>query len=208
MKKVSDFLREEREYKELSLEDIEKTTKIKKEFLVAIEEGRLHSLPSESYAMGFVKNYAEVLGIPSGKIAPLFRREYLSEKVQVVPEFRKTQHKFKKKLLFNSKFTVLFSALLIVFVYIIIQYSSLLFGPKLIVTNPKNNAVVNDNTVEVSGTTDQYATVTVDGDEAYVTIQGNFKKNLYVFEGDKTINVVAKNRFGKTTQKSVTIHVK
>lgn len=208
MKKVSDLLREERENKNLSLDEIEKTTKIKKEFLIAIEEGKFNNLPSESYAMGFVKNYAEVLGIPPGKVAPLFRREYLSKKVQVVPEFRKTQHKFNKKLLFNSKFIVLFSALLIVFVYVAIQYSSLLFGPKLSVSSPKDNAVIKSNIVEVSGNTDQYATVTVDDDEAYVTVQGNFKKSLYVFEGDKTINIVAKNRFGKTTQKAITIHVK
>ena len=75
MRRVSDILREEREKKNLSLEYIEKTTKIRVEYLKAIEEGRFHTLPSESYALGFVKNYASFLGLSRARIVALFRRE-------------------------------------------------------------------------------------------------------------------------------------
>ncbi len=207
MRKVSDILREEREKKGFSLEEVEKTTKIRKEFLIAIEEGKFHTLPSESYALGFVKNYATFLGLSSNKISPLFKREYKTERVQVVPEFRKKQNGFSKKIFFNTKTFVILAALVLVLIYIIFQYGSLLYGPKLSIEKPKDKSTVSGNVVEVSGKTDPYATVLIDDEEAYVAVSGNFKKTLYVFEGDKTINIVAKNRFGKETKKSLKIKV-
>lgn len=207
MRKVRDILREERERKGLSLEEVEKTTKIRKEFLIAIEEGKFHNLPSESYALGFVKNYASFLGLSENKIAPLFRREYKTDKIQVVPEFRKKQGSFSKKYFFNTKAFVIFSALILVLVYVAFQYGSLLFGPKLSIEKPKDKSTISGNIVEVSGKTDPYATVLVDDGEAYVNISGNFKKTLYVFEGDKTIKIVAKNRFGKETKKTLKIKI-
>lgn len=207
MRKVSEVLRQEREKKGFKLEDVEKSTKIRKEFLEAIEEGKFHTLPSESYALGFVKNYASFLGLSENNIAPLFKREYKSDRIQVVPEFRKTQNKFSRKFLFNTKAGVVLGAVLIVLGYIAFQYGSLLLGPKIKIEKPANNSVVTGNVVEIVGKTDPYATLTVDEDEVYVTIQGTFKKSLYVFEGEKTINVVAKNRFGKETKRAIKIKV-
>jgi cytoskeletal protein RodZ len=56
-------LKEEREKKQLSLEDIQQETKIQKRYLKAIEEGRFETLPGKFYARAFVKNYAEVVGL-------------------------------------------------------------------------------------------------------------------------------------------------
>ena len=103
MRKVSEILRQKREERQLNLETVSDETKIKKEFLEAIEDGRFQSLPSESYALGFVKNYAKYLGINAASIVPLFRREYKSRHIPIVPEFRKSQHKFNKKFFLNSR---------------------------------------------------------------------------------------------------------
>lgn len=56
-------LKEERERKNLSLEDLQKETKIQKRYLVAIEEGNFDVLPGKFYARAFVRNYAEAVGI-------------------------------------------------------------------------------------------------------------------------------------------------
>ena len=207
MRKVSDILRQKREEKELSLEDVSRDTKIKREFLEAIEEGEFQNLPSESYALGFAKTYAKYLGINTQSIVPLFRREYKSSHIPIVPEFRKSQHKFNRKFFLNSRSFLFLLVILIILGYIFFQYNSIIFPPYLSVTNPRGNQEIVGNIVEVKGKTDPYASILIDGDEAYVAISGDFKKSIFVFSGKKTIEVVAKNRFGKETRKEINIKV-
>jgi cytoskeletal protein RodZ len=209
MKKVSDILRETREERDLTLEDIESATKIKKEYLAAIEDGKFNRLPSESYALGYVKNYAKFLGIQASRAVPLFRREYKTRHtLHIVPEFRKTQHRFNKQLFLSGKALLIGIAVLIISVYVFFQYSSLLFPPKLEITSPKNGQTLSGSVVEVTGKTDPYATVTVEGEETYVTIQGTFRKSVYTFSGENEIEIISKNRFGKETKKTVIVKIK
>jgi len=208
MRKVSDLLRETREEKDLSLATIERETRIKKEFLEAIERGSFNKLPSESYALGFVKNYAKYLGLPLTSITPLFRREYSTKRyIQIIPEFRKTQHKFNRKFILNPKGTAIILVILIAALYIFYQYSSLIFAPSLAITTPKDGQNISGNAVEVKGKTDPYATVYIDDDEVYVGLDGSFKKSVYEFSGDAKITVVSKNRFGKESRRVINIKV-
>lgn len=207
MKKVSDLLREERIAKGLTLEDIEIATKIKKNFLIAIEEGKFHSLPSESYALGFVKNYAQILHLPVNRIAAFFRREYESEKVSIVPEYRREEKKFKKTNIFSPKSLLILGSFLIVFFYIAFNSLSFFIGPGLNIKTPKNGQVITGNVAEVTGKTDQYASLFVNDNEVSLSLSGEFKKNLYLFSGDQKIIVVSKNRFGKETRKVIQVKV-
>jgi len=209
MRKISEYLKETREAKKLTLDNVENATKIKKIYLEAIERGNFNRLPSESYAQGFVKNYAKYLGIPASSAVPLFRREYESKnKVNIVPEFRRTQHKFNRKFLLSSRGLLVVGVILIVAVYIFVQYSSLFFPPELTIVSPKNGEIVDRNIVEVTGKTDPYATVTVDKDDVYVNLQGVFRKSEYLFSGDNNITVVSQNHYGKKTQKVINVKVK
>ena len=208
MRRVSDILREAREEKKLDFERVFRDTKIKKEFIRAIEEGSFTSLPSESYALGFVKTYAKYLGVNDHSIVPLFRREYKAKHISIVPEFRKSQAKFNRRFLFNSRGFLLLSVILIMLTYIFIQYSSLVFAPKLEILRPKNGQEVSGNVVEVEGKTDPYASVFIDGDEVYIDLSGVFKKSIFAFTGDKSIKIVAKNRFGRESNKEIRVKVK
>ena len=208
MRKVSDWLREARERQHITLSTIERETKIKKEFLEAIEKGNFTKLPSESYALGFVKNYAKYLNLPMGTIVPLFRREYNERMhVPIIPEFRRTQAKFNRSFIFTPKGIAVVLTIVIVAAYIFYQYSSLIFAPTLVVENPKNSQVIAGNVVEVVGKTDPYATVYIEGDEVYVDLSGSFRKSVYEFSGDAKITVIAKNRFGKESKKIINLKV-
>ncbi|WP_018133386.1 helix-turn-helix domain-containing protein [Effusibacillus pohliae] len=63
MKELGRILQTERERQNLTLDDIQDRTKIRKRYLQAIEEGDLSVLPGLVYARGFIKNYAEQLGL-------------------------------------------------------------------------------------------------------------------------------------------------
>lgn len=56
-------LRQERERQNLSIEDIEQGTSIRSVYIEAIENGEYDKLPGTVYAKGFIKNYANFLGL-------------------------------------------------------------------------------------------------------------------------------------------------
>jgi cytoskeleton protein RodZ len=63
MKDLGRVLRERREQLGISLDELQTKTKIRKRYLMALEEGNWDLLPGAVYARGFVKSYAEALGL-------------------------------------------------------------------------------------------------------------------------------------------------
>lgn len=207
MRRISEILQEERLEKNYSLSDIEKAIKIRKEFLIAIEAGEFNALPSESYALGFVKNYAQFLGIDETKAAALFRREFESRQ-KSLPTFKSRDNRLSRKLLLTPKSFLISIAILIVVTFIAYQFSSFFVGPKLEILSPKEGQIVEKNITDVKGKTDPYASVTVNSEDVYIKLDGSFKKTLYLFEGKRQIVIMAKNRNGKETKKIVDVVVK
>ncbi len=58
-------LRERRLELKLSPEEVAAQTRIRKTYLLALEDERFDELPGKVYVIGFLQNYARVLGIPS-----------------------------------------------------------------------------------------------------------------------------------------------
>lgn len=60
---IGQTLRVERERSRLSLEAIARATLVRKDYLELIDEDRLHLLPPGAYAKGFIRAYAQHLGL-------------------------------------------------------------------------------------------------------------------------------------------------
>jgi transcriptional regulator with XRE-family HTH domain len=60
---LGEILRQAREDMQLSLEEVERETRIRAKFLAALESGELSALPSDAHAKGFLRNYAQFLGL-------------------------------------------------------------------------------------------------------------------------------------------------
>src|SRR5690349_3244726 len=60
---VGDLLRQSREQRGQDLESVARALRIRHPYLVAIEEARYRDLPGAPYASGFVRSYAEYLGL-------------------------------------------------------------------------------------------------------------------------------------------------
>jgi cytoskeleton protein RodZ len=75
------WLREARERKGLTLEQLANTTKICPKYLTALEAGAAHKLPSAFYTRGFVKTYAKEIGLDPDQTAD----RYLD---QIAPDAR------------------------------------------------------------------------------------------------------------------------
>jgi cytoskeleton protein RodZ len=60
---LGEFLRRERELRHISLDDVAERTKISRRYLEAIEEGQYDRLPGETFVRGFIRSYAQYVGL-------------------------------------------------------------------------------------------------------------------------------------------------
>lgn len=202
MKTVGSILKEAREAKRLTFEQVETATKIRAKFLVGIEADDYSSLPSLSYAKGFVKNYAEYLGIPTTTILAFFRRQTMEiGKSAILPKGVAQSLNRTWFQLTPGKFLIfLFVGFVMLFlIYLGIQYRQLQDPPGLVIDAPPENAVVTTKKVELLGVTDPDATVTVNGISVLVRGDGKFFDQVTLEPGTNTIAVIATSRYGKTT---------
>lgn len=72
---IGQLLKEEREAKQISLDDIQEMTKIQKRYLQAIENNDFDSLPGRFYARAFIKEYALVLDMDYAMLLQYFDRD-------------------------------------------------------------------------------------------------------------------------------------
>lgn len=201
MIRLGQRLYEERVKKGFSLEEVSRATKIRSNFLHAIEKGEYGQLPSTAYAKGFVRNYAEFLGLPKKDMLALFRREFDEEQVfKVLPEGMARKEEFPLRgIRLQQAIIVSIVSLFLIVTYLFFQYRFAFINPPLDVTSPKEGAVFSKPEIPVVGKTDSNATVSVNGQGVTVDTKGNFEKTIDVFSGKTTITISAVNRFGKET---------
>jgi len=74
---IGEALRRTRLHYGRSLTDIEKTLRIRASQLDAIEKGDIAALPGRVYAIGFVRSYAEHLGLDGAQAVQMFKAQYM-----------------------------------------------------------------------------------------------------------------------------------
>jgi cytoskeletal protein RodZ len=63
MESIGDFFKQVRETKGLTVEEVASKTRIRTDFVKALEEGNFAKLPDQVFARGFVRSYARSLGL-------------------------------------------------------------------------------------------------------------------------------------------------
>ncbi|MCD2435537.1 helix-turn-helix domain-containing protein [Acidaminococcus sp. NSJ-142] len=71
--KIGAYLRQKREEKKLSLEDIAEHTGIREPYLSALEEGEFNKIPGDVFIRGFLRNYGNYLGLDGNRIVEAYR---------------------------------------------------------------------------------------------------------------------------------------
>lgn len=73
--RIGDILRRVRESRGESLDAVSDYIKIRTHYLEALEASKYQSLPADTYAIGFLKTYADYLGLDGKAAVAQFRRE-------------------------------------------------------------------------------------------------------------------------------------
>jgi cytoskeletal protein RodZ len=71
MGELGELLRETRESKGISLAEVEEVTRIRQQFLQALEEEDFAALPGEVFTRGFLRNYAMYLGLDPQQVVAM-----------------------------------------------------------------------------------------------------------------------------------------
>jgi cytoskeleton protein RodZ len=72
---VGQDIRTARQRKGEDLSTVSRALKIRKDHLEALEEGNIHALPGRPYAIGFLRSYAEYLGLDPAQCVERFKAE-------------------------------------------------------------------------------------------------------------------------------------
>ena len=109
LQKVGEFLKEARQGRNLSLEDLSSSIRIGKEQLIALEEGDENSLPERVFIRAMVRRIAEKLDLDTN-----FIFEELNEKKKSEPKHNPIRKKEnpKKNQIFNTFSMIILSGTL------------------------------------------------------------------------------------------------
>ncbi len=130
MTQLGERFREAREARGISITEASTATRILPRYLQAIEAGEVDSLPGDVYARGFVRNYAQLLGLPPEEMVELYRRERgePTSRIKIVPA---AVPPHTRSCLIPSFFVTFFTVLLLLAaLYFVLSYTGMLTPPE------------------------------------------------------------------------------
>lgn len=194
--KLGQILLVQRKKLGLSLRQVHASTKIKSEYLKALEKGEWANLPEEVYVRGFIKRYASLLGLTPGPLVNLYANPASISAPVWRPKLR------QRRVIFTLNMVAALAAGLSVVVvagYLGWQWLSLAAAPRLSLASPASDMAVAEPTFELQGRTTPGNEVTINSTPVAVEADGSFKTTIGIQAGDNVLSVTAKSKLGKTT---------
>ncbi|AKL84458.1 DUF4115 domain-containing protein [Bacillus atrophaeus] len=122
-------LKEAREEKAMSLDDLQAATKIQKRYLTALEEGNYDIIPGSFYVRAFIKQYAEAVGLDSDQLFEEFKKDIpntyhddVSEKLSGMKSQRELPKPASKALEVLPTILVIAGVLVVIaIIYVVVQ---------------------------------------------------------------------------------------
>ena len=210
---LGEKLKQLRTGKRLALNEISRITKIQVVYLEYLEEGMYDKLPADVYVRGFLRSYADFLGINGDSLVKLFEKEKgIRKKLEDSknPQDKKPVLKSvsissfvltPQKIFFSLVAIAIISGL----VYLYREIGSFTDAPRLIILSPQPNASLDSNNIYIEGITDKDAKAFINDQPILVGDDGKFRENITLQSGINTLNMKAVNKFGKETLSSLSI---
>jgi len=198
MRSIGEFLKAGRLQRKYSIKQLSERTKIKPEYIVAIERQKWGGLPDYAVVSGFVRSIGRSLGLEDSKVLAMLRRDYPPRKLDDLP-----RKELPGGFSWGPRLTFLLGIGIVVVgvaVYLLVQYRGFSRPPNLEVVSPKEGQEIKTNEIKVVGVSDGDASVIVNNQPVVVDDGGNFVVDIKVVEGEQEIIVRAVSRSGKETE--------
>lgn len=209
---VGDCLRRRREESGLALREASRQLGIKFEYLDSLESGDYRNLPPQVYVRGFIKSYANFLGLDGGQLIKIYNRELNfaaeGEKKKISPRSPSHRLDLRQYLTITPRILTFAASLIVVSAlgyYFLHQINSFNSKPYLFLKSPTADSVVREKDLVVSGQTEGDAILQINGQDISVNADGNFQQQITLSEGKNSLVVEARNRFNRTERREVNI---
>ena len=207
---LSEYLREIRKDRGLSVPEVAAQTGIKQQFLEFTEAGEFQKLPPDVYVIGFLTELGRLYGIEPEVLIAQFKKE----RGMVDPKHRAGRisefswQQLAKNIIITPKLVSVAAAALFLLVtvgYVIFQLISINSPPRLSVDEPKSGSVVNDSTVTASGRTEAGVSLTINDQAVFVDSEGKFEAKLGISPGQNELILKARDKFDHEVVKKVSV---
>ena len=209
---LGERLKKIRSERRVSLNEISRYTKIPMKYLEYLDEGMYDKLPVDVYVKGFLKNYAEYLGIDEKVLIRLYEKERGIQNNLDKSRGKKDEEPRKpisiSFFVLTPKLIIITLAILLVgggVFYLYREVGSVSDAPKLIILSPENNLTVSRNSISIEGATDQDAKIFINDQPILTSDEGKFNENITLQSGTNVITVKSVNRLNKETSETLTI---
>lgn len=210
---LGEKMKRARNEKRITLSEISKNTKIQMEYLESLESGDYKALPADVYVRGFIKSFAEYVGINDEYLIKSFNKEKSIQKNIQGNEKKElnSKHVNLSRFYFNPK---LISVILIslfflgLFFYLYKNLNNFVSNPSLVILNPENNTIIDNSSVIVKGRTDIGNNLFINNQSVLVDDGGGFSENVVLREGINVIMIKSVNQFNKEITESVSVEAR
>lgn len=208
---LGERLKRLRSDRRISLVEVSRNIKVQMKYLESLENGDYDSLPADVYVRGFLKSFADFLGVDDKVLVRLYEKE---TGIRKNLEKGKDKKEEKIKPLNISSFTFtpkkaifavscLLIALIVFFIYK--EIGSFNSSPRLVIISPEANSETGEKMAVVEGITEKDVRLLINDQLTTVNDEGKFREEITLQPGGNTINVKAINKFDKETQETVNI---
>lgn len=204
-------LKRARKKMKAELVDVELQTKIRSKYIEALENDDYINLPADAYTKGFVIRYAKFLNLNEQKALNDYYKQkskFHHNKEDIInpnKSFREVRYIITPKL-----FAPLALGLLVIglFTYLAFQISGFAAAPDLEISSPTNNSIVDNEDIEIRGTTSLQANVYVNEQKIQVTSEGSFYADYKMLPGINVIQIKSVNKANKEKTITYTLEYK
>jgi transcriptional regulator with XRE-family HTH domain len=205
-----------RDNRHVTIADVSRNTGIQIAYLEYLEQGMFEKLPAEVYVRGFLRRYAEYLGVPDEPILRQYDRERgmsqsLSKDADKEDQNSMIRGAFQKIpsiLITPRRITVSLFLLMASagFIYVYSEYRSFISEPVLIVSEPMQEVTRTESTSSfIAGKTDPDSRIFINDQAILVDERGGFREKIDLQKGVNTVTIRSVNRFSKEAKRVYSI---
>lgn len=210
---LASILKRRRESLDISISEAEQATRIRARYIEALEASEYDILKDDVYTKGYVKNYADFLGLETKPIIKLYEQERAGAREMKRQSQRGKDVQLGVKPIKSTRMVVTpktFALLSVVAVvalvvgYIIWQVIVLSAPPKLTISQEEARSV-STNFGFVSGKVEGGADLSINDSPVLVAADGTFRERIALTNGRNEIKLTATNRLGKSVTETYII---
>jgi len=194
---VGELLKNERVKRQLTLDDVEKKTKIRRKYLEAIENNDWTIFHSKTYIYGVISNYGRLFSLEKENLIAVFRREYeQKETVQFKKRVGKNYLTPEAQKIVRRSVFILSCLITLYFGYQLYLFFS---PPSVEILSPTKSVFTREDKIELVGKAPNESVINVNGRQIFSDKENIFKTYVPLTEKNNPVTIEVIGANGKKT---------